>query len=93
MPSGALPTPSLDEWVPSVDAAVKRVAAQLARSRHYHPMLLSAPNAGTGALPSSDGESGGMMAGLVESIPFIGKGLDVFESAWQVPAPRRTLPP
>ena len=23
-------------------------------------------------------------SGLLESIPFIGKGLDVFESAWQV---------
>ena len=132
VPSVALPTPSLDEWAPAADAAVKGVAAQLARSRDYHPMLLSAANAGAGALPSSDGESGGMVSGLLEfidldsvivadsgnpiadlaalghgllnaalaaiaalmgaatgsglleSIPFIGKGLDVFESAWQV---------
>ncbi len=132
VPSVALPVPSLDEWTPAADAAVKGVAVQLARSRHYHPMLLSAANAGAGALPSSDGESGGMMSGLLEfidldsvivadsgnpiadlaalghgllnaalaavaalmgaatgsglleSIPFIGKGLDVFESAWQV---------
>ena len=132
VPSVALPVPSLDEWTPAADAAVKGVAAQLARSRHYHPMLLSAANAGAGALPSSDGESGGMVSGLLEfidldsvivadsgnpiadlaalghgllnaalaavaalmgaatgsglleSIPFIGKGLDVFESAWQV---------
>ena len=132
VPSVALPVPSLDEWTPTADAAVKGVAAQLARSRHYHPMLLSAANAGAGALPSSDGESGGMVSGLLkfidldsvivadsgnpiadlaalghgllnaalaavaalmgaatgsgllESIPFIGKGLDVFESAWQV---------
>ena len=132
VPSVALPTPSLDEWVPSADAAVKGVAAQLGRSSRYHPMLLSAADAGAGALPSSDGGSGGMVSGLLEfidldsvivadsgnpiadlaalghgllnaalaavaalmgaatgsglleSIPFIGKGLDVFESAWQV---------
>ena len=131
VPSVALPTPSLDEWVPAADAAVKGVAAQLARSRDYHPMLLSAANAGAGALPASDGDDGmisGLLefidldsvivadtgnpiadlaalghallnaalasiaalmgaatgSGLLESIPFIGKGLDVFESAWQV---------
>ena len=131
VPSVALPTPSLDEWVPSADAAVKGVAAQLARSRDYHPMLLSAANAGAGALPAADGDDGmisgllefidldsvivadsgnpiadlaalghGLLnaalasvaalmgaatgSGLLESIPFIGKGLDVFESAWQV---------
>ena len=131
VPSVALPTPSLDEWVPAADAAVKGVAAQLARSRDYHPMLLSAADAGAGALPSPGGD-GGMVSGLLEfidldsvivadsgnpiadlsalghgllnaalaavaalmgaatgsglleSIPFIGKGLDVFESAWQV---------
>ena len=131
VPSVALPTPSLAEWVPAADAAVKGVAAQLARSARYHPMLLSAANAGAGALPAADG-SGGMVSGLLEfidldsvivadsgnpiadlaalghgllnaalaaiaalmgaatgsglleSIPFIGKGLDVFESAWQV---------
>ena len=131
VPSVALPTPSLEEWVPSADAAVKGVAAQLARSARYHPMLLSAANAGAGALPAAGG-SGGMVSGLLEfidldsvivadsgnpiadlaalghgllnaalaaiaalmgaatgsglleSIPFIGKGLDVFESAWQV---------
>ncbi len=131
VPSVALPTPSLDEWVPAADAAVKGVAAQLARSSRYHPMLLSAADAGAGALPSPDGD-GGMVSGLLEfidldsvivaesgnpiadlaalghgllnaalaaiaalmgaatgsglleSIPFIGKGLDVFESAWQV---------
>ena len=131
VPSVALPTPSLDEWVPTADAAVKGIAAQLARSARYHPMLLSAANAGAGALPVADG-SGGMVSGLLEfidldsvivadsgnpiadlaalghgllnaalaaiaalmgaatgsglleSIPFIGKGLDVFESAWQV---------
>ena len=132
VPSVALPTPSLDEWVPVADAAVKGVAVQLARSRHYHPMLLSAANAGAGGLPAADGNAGGMVSGLLEfidldsvivadsgnpiadlaalghgllnaalaaiaalmgaatgsglleSIPFIGKGLDVFESAWQV---------
>ena len=111
---------------------MKGVAAQLARSRHYHPMLLSAATSGAGALPSADGDGGGMVSGLLEfidldsvivadsgnpiadlaalghgllnaalaavtalmgaatgsglfeSIPFIGKGLDVFESAWQV---------
>ena len=131
VPSAALPVPSLDEWVPAADAAVKGVAAQLARSRHYHPMLLSAATAGAGALPAAGGD-GGMVSGLLEfidldsvivadsgnpiadlaalghgllnaalaaiaalmgaatgsglleSIPFIGKGLDVFESAWQV---------
>ncbi len=131
VPSVALPTPSLDEWVPAADAAVKGVAAQLARSSRYHPMLLSAADAGAGALPSPDGDGGivsgllefidldsvivaesgnpiadlaalghGLLnaalaaiaalmgaatgSGLLESIPFIGKGLDVFESAWQV---------
>ena len=132
VPSVALPTPSLDEWVPSADAAVKGVAAQLARSSRYHPMLLSAADAGAGALPASGDGDGGMVSGLLEfidldsvivadsgnpiadlaalghgllnaalaavaalmgaatgsglleSIPFIGKGLDVFESAWQV---------
>ncbi|MDE0377680.1 MAG: DotA/TraY family protein, partial [Rhodospirillales bacterium] len=132
VPSVALPVPSLDEWVPAADAAVKGVAAQLARSRDYHPMLLSAANAGAGALPVSGDGDGGMVSGLLEfidldsvivadsgnpiadlaalghgllnaalaavaalmgaatgsglleSIPFIGKGLDVFESAWQV---------
>ena len=131
VPSVALPVPSLDEWVPAADAAVKGVAAQLARSADYHPMLLSAANAGAGALPAADGDSGmvsgllefidldsvivadsgnpiadlaalghGLLnaalasvaalmgaatgSGLLESIPFIGKGLDVFESAWQV---------
>ena len=65
VPSVALPTPSLDEWVPSADAAVKGIAAQLARSARYHPMLLSAANAGAGALPAADG-SGGMVSGLLE---------------------------
>ncbi len=116
----------------TADAAVKGVAAQLARSRQYHPMLLSAANAGAGALPAAGDGGGGMVSGLLEfidldsvivadsgnpiadlaalghgllnaalaaivalmgaatgsglleSIPFIGKGLDVFESAWQV---------
>ena len=132
VPAVALPVPSLDEWSPAADAAVKGVAAQLARSRQYHPMLLSAANAGAGALPAAGGGGGGMVSGLLEfidldsvivadsgnpiadlaalghgllnaalaaiaalmgaatgsglleSIPFIGKGLDVFESAWQV---------
>ena len=129
VPAVALPTPSLDKWSPAADAAVKGVAAQLARSRGYHPMLLSAATAGAGALPAPKAE-GGMVSGLLEfidldsvivaesgnpiadlaalghgllnaalaalmgaatgsglleSIPFIGKGLDVFESAWQVP--------
>ena len=131
VPSVALPVPSLDEWVPAADAAVKGVAAQLARSRPYHPMLLSAANKGAGVLPAA-GNGGGMVSGLLEfidldsvivadsgnpiadlaalghgllnaalaaiaalmgaatgsglleSIPFIGKGIDVFESAWQV---------
>ena len=131
VPAVELPTPSLDEWSPAADAAVKGVAAQLARSRSYHPMLLSAATAGAGALPVPQAD-GGMVSGLLEfidldsvvvagsgnpiadlaalghgllnaafaavaalmgaatgsglleSIPFIGKGLDVFESAWQV---------
>ena len=131
VPATDLPTPSLDEWSPAADAAVKGVAAQLARSRNYHPMLLSAATAGAGALPAPQAD-GGMVSGLLEfidldsvvvagsgnpiadlaalghgllnaalaavaalmgaatgsglleSIPFIGKGLDVFESAWQV---------
>ena len=132
VPAVALPTPSLAEWAPAADAAVKGVAAQLGHSRHYHPMLLSAATAGAGALPAAGGDGGGMVSGLLEfidldsvivadsgnpiadlaalghgllnaalaavtalmgaatgsglleSIPFIGKGLDVFESAWQV---------
>ena len=61
VPAVALPTPSLAEWAPAADAAVKGVAAQLARSRHYHPMLLSAATSGAGALPSADGDGGGMV--------------------------------
>ena len=68
VPSVALPVPSLDEWTPAADAAVKGVAAQLARSRDYHPMLLSAANAGAGALPASGNGEGGMVAGLLEFI-------------------------
>ena len=131
VPAADLPTPSLDEWSPAADAAVKGVAAKLARSRSYHPMLLSSATAGAGALPVPQAD-GGMVSGLLEfidldsvvvagsgnpiadlaalghgllnaalaaiaalmgaatgsglleSIPFIGKGLDVFESAWQV---------
>ena len=131
VPAVELPTPSLEEWSPAADAAVKGIAVKLARSRSYHPMLLSAATAGAGALPVPKAE-GGMVSGLLEfidldsvivadsgnpiadlaalghgllnaalaavaalmgaatgsglleSIPFIGKGLDVFESAWQV---------
>ena len=131
VPAADLPTPSLDEWSPAADAAVKGVAAKLARSAHYHPMLLSSATTGAGALPVPQAD-GGMVSGLLEfidldsvvvagsgnpiadlaalghgllnaalaaiaalmgaatgsglleSIPFIGKGLDVFESAWQV---------
>ena len=68
VPSVALPVPSLDEWVPAADAAVKGVAAQLARSSRYHPMLLSAADAGAGALPASGDGDGGMVSGLLEFI-------------------------
>ena len=132
VPAVALPVPSLERWAPAADAAVKGLAAQLARSCHYHPMLLSAATSGAGALPAAEGDGGGVVSGLLEfidldsvivadsgnpiadlaalghgllnaalaaiavlmgaatgsglleSIPFIGKGLDVFESAWQV---------
>ena len=67
VPSVALPTPSLDEWVPAADAAVKGVAAQLARSSRYHPMLLSAADAGAGALPASGDGDGGMVSGPCSS--------------------------
>ena len=134
VPAVALPPPSLERWVPAADAAVKGLAAALARSRDYHPMLFSAATAGAGVLPApgGDGASGGLASGLMEfidldsvivadsgnpiadlaalghglinaalaataalmgaaagsglleSIPFIGRGLDVFQSVWQV---------
>ena len=134
VPAVALPPPSLERWAPAADAAVKGLAAALARSRDYHPMLFSAATAGAGVLPApgGDGAGGGMASGLMEfidldsvivadsgnpiadlaalghglinaalaataalmgaaagsglleSIPFIGKGLDVFQSVWQV---------
>ena len=133
VPSVALPTPSLDEWVAGGGRRREgRWRSQLARSSRYHPMLLSAADAGAGTLPASGDGDGGMVSGLLEfidldsvivadsgnpiadlaalghgllnaalaavvalmgaatgsglleSIPFIGKGLDVFESAWQV---------
>ena len=134
VPAVALPPPSLERWAPAADAAVKGLAAALARSREYNPMLFSAATAGAGVLPTpgGDGASGGMASGLMEfidldsvivadsgnpiadlaalghglinaalaataalmgaaagsglleSIPFIGRGLDVFQSVWQV---------
>ncbi len=134
VPAVALPPPSLERWAPAADAAVKGLAAALAHSRDYHPMLFSAATAGAGVLPTpgGDGASGGMASGLtefidldsvivadsgnpiadlaalghglinaalaataalmgaaagsglLESIPFIGRGLDVFQSVWQV---------
>ena len=134
VPAVALPPPSLERWAPAADAAVKGLAAALARSREYSSMLFSAATAGAGVLPApgGDGAGGGMASGLMEfidlnsvivadsgnpiadlaalghglinaalaataalmgaaassglleSIPFIGRGLDVFQSVWQV---------
>ena len=130
IPGVSLPPPSLGQWAPAADAAVKGLTAALARSRGYHPMLFSAAAGSAAALP---GPGGGVMAagllefidldsvvvadsgnpiadlaglghglmnaalaamaalmgaaagsGLLESVPFVGKGLDMFESVWQV---------
>ena len=129
IPGVSLPPPSLGQWAPAADAAVKGLTAALAQSRGYHPMLFSAAAGSAAALP---GPGGGMAAGvlefidldsvvvadsgnpiadlaglghglmnaalaamaalmgaaagsgLLESVPFVGKGLDMFESVWQV---------
>ena len=47
VPAVALPPPSLERWAPAADAAVKGLAAALARSREYNPMLFSAATAGS----------------------------------------------
>ena len=131
IPGVSLPPPSLGQWAPAADAAVKGLTTALVRSRGYQPMLFSAAASGAAALPASDG-GGGMAAGLMEfidldsvivadsgnpiadlaslghglmnaalaamtalmgaaagsglleSVPFVGKGLDMFESVWQV---------
>ena len=131
IPGVSLPPPSLGQWAPAADAAVKGLTTALVRSRGYQPMLFSAAANGAAALPAPGG--GGAMAaglmefidldsvivadsgnpiadlaslghglmnaalaataalmgaaagsGLLESVPFVGKGLDMFESVWQV---------
>ncbi len=131
IPGVSLPPPSLEQWAPAADAAVKGLTTALVRSRGYQPMLFSAAASGAAALPAPGG--GGAMAaglmefidldsvivadsgnpiadlaglghglmnaalaamtalmgaaagsGLLESVPFVGKGLDMFESVWQV---------
>ena len=130
IPGVILPPPSLGQWAPAADAAVKGLTTALVQSRGYQPMLFSAAAGGAAALPAPGG--GGMTAGvmefidldsvivadsgnpvadlaglghglmnaalaataalmgaaagsgLLESVPFVGKGLDMFESVWQV---------
>ena len=131
IPGVSLPPPSLGQWAPAADAAVKGLTTALVQSRGYQPMLFSAAASGAAALPAPGG--GGAMAaglmefidldsvivadsgnpiadlaslghglmnaalaamtalmgaaagsGLLESVPFVGKGLDMFESVWQV---------
>ena len=130
IPGVSLPPPSLGQWAPAADAAVKGLTTALVQSRGYQPMLFSAAASGAAALPAPGG--GGMAAGvmefidldsvivadsgnpiadlaslghglmnaalaataalmgaaagsgLLESVPFVGKGLDMFESVWQV---------
>ena len=131
IPGVSLPPPSLGQWAPAADAAVKGLTTALVQSRDYHPMLFSSAAGGAAALPAPGG-GGGMAAGLMEfidldsvivadsgnpiadlaslghglmnaalaataalmgaaagsglleSVPFVGKGLDMFESVWQV---------
>ena len=131
IPGVSLPPPSLGQWAPAADAAVKGLTTALVQSRGYQPMLFSAAASGAAALPAPGG-GGGMAAGLMEfidldsvivadsgnpiadlaslghglmnaalaatavlmgaaagsglleSVPFVGKGLDMFESVWQV---------
>ena len=131
IPAVSLPPPSLGQWTPAADAAVKGLTTALIQSRGYQPMLFSAAATGAAALPAPGG-GGGMAAGLLEfidldsvivagsgnpiadlaalghglmnaalaamtvlmgaaagsglleSVPFVGKGLDMFESVWQV---------
>ena len=130
IPGVSLPPPSLGQWAPAADAAVKGLTTALVQSRGYQPMLFSSAAGGAAALPAPGG--GGMTAGvmefidldsvivadsgnpiadlaglghglmnaalaamtalmgaaagsgLLESVPFVGKGLDMFESVWQV---------
>ena len=131
IPGVSLPPPSLEQWAPAADAAVKGLTTALVQSRGYQPMLFSSAASGAAALPAPGG--GGAMAaglmefidldsvivadsgnpiadlaslghglmnaalaamtalmgaaagsGLLESVPFVGKGLDIFESVWQV---------
>ena len=130
IPGVSLPPPSLGQWAPAADAAVKGLTTALVRSRGYQPMLFSAAASGAAALPAPGGgamaaglmefidldsvivaDSGNPIAdlaslghglmnaalaataalmgaaagsGLLESVPFVGKGLDMFESVWQV---------
>ena len=125
IPGVSLPPPSLGQWAPAADAAVKGLTTALVQSRGYQPMLFSSAAGGAAALPGPGG--GGMTAGvmefidldsvivadsgnpiadlaglghglmnaalaamtalmgaaagsgLLESVPFVGKGLDMFE--------------
>ena len=67
IPGVSLPPPSLEQWAPAADAAVKGLTTALVQSRGYQPMLFSAAASGAAALPASGG-SGGMAAGLMEFI-------------------------
>ena len=66
IPGVSLPPPSLGQWAPAADAAVKGLTTALVQSRGYQPMLFSAAASGAAALPAPGG--GGMAAGLMEFI-------------------------
>ena len=131
IPAVSLPPPSLGQWAPAADAAVKGLTTALIQSRGYQPLLFSAAAGSAAAFPAPGGDGGmasgllefidldsvivadsgnpiadlaalghGLMnaalaamtvlmgaaagSGLLESVPFVGKGLDMFESVWQV---------
>ena len=64
IPAVSLPPPSLGQWTPAADAAVKGLTTALIQSRGYQPMLFSAAAGGAAALPAPGG-GGGMASGLL----------------------------
>ena len=67
IPGVSLPPPSLGQWAPAADAAVKGLTTALVQSRGYQPMLFSSAAGGAAALPAPGG-GGAMAAGLMEFI-------------------------
>ena len=68
IPAASLPSPSLQQWAPLADSAVKGLVAALAQSPSYRPLPV-APAAGiSGALAPSGSRGGELIDGLMEFI-------------------------